>query len=432
MMARTKGNMNDLYAHRLMRFPSGDTGTFDDAPRMAPLIVGMRRQTAPPLFFGAKRLHRMHVLVIHHPDAVEEPSPAADVEQVLPRLNRLPADMQARPVHGEILRGEYGEWYERVGQCIRPLRQLMSGPRGEVLEMPAANPPARVPLPAKEEPAAEESPEASNTAASPPAPAFRSLLADPGAARVLMFGAYKPLLLPQLSEPNRLRDSHRLRCHVRVFEATTSQPVENFARAILGDHAGPADLQPLTMVLAAQLELFSQLPPPANVPPFSPEQKNVRPGQRFFQLKIAGDPTMKPVPASASAPAADPAPTPPANPSPVTPPPKLTSIPALLHRPWEFLRSREEAISRLRRADGWLVRLTRPLLRLRHRQAFRRWQLLLSGRSADEQLWIISPPESWLGDPWLRDWARGTLELGGYDAAAMLSEWEIFWSRKTH
>jgi hypothetical protein len=35
-----------------------------------------------------------------------------------------------------------------------------------------------------------------------------------------------------------------------------------------------------------------------------------------------------------------------------------------------------------------------------------------------------------MGDAWLRDWARQTLELGGYDSVVMLPEWEIFWARK--
>ena len=107
-----------------------------------------------------------------------------------------------------------------------------------------------------------------------------------------------------------------------------------------------------------------------------------------------------------------------------------TEIPALLLRPWEFRRTRDETIAGLRRASSWVARLTRPLRRLCYHAEFRKWQLLLSGRSAEEQLWGVPPPRGWLGDPWLRDWARHTLELGGYDSNVLLAEWEVFWGRK--
>ena len=437
--------MKETRLHRMARFPNEGMDAMQSMlAALAPLMIGIRRQAAPPLHFGAQRLHRMHVLVMGPHQPSQPASPSDDLEQVLPRLNRWPAEAKARPILGEILRGEKGEWYERMGNRIRPLRQLASGPNGEVLEVPGRSAldgePASADADATEEREEHDEPHAApadaREAAQPqrPAPsgtAFRRLLAQPGTWRVLPFGSFKLLLASQLSHPARLRDSHRIPCHLEVFEALALQRVDALARAILGETAGPTDLQPLTPALVAQLELAELLPAPTRVPPFSPEQGSVRPGQRFFRLTIANDPTASAAPAqAANAATGDPLTSTPAEtPGPAVSP-RTTSIPVPLLQPWEFCRSREEAITRVIESDSAWARITRPLRRMIHRAAFRRWQLLLSGRSADEQLWSVPPPRAWFGDPWLREWARQTLELGGYDSAVLLSEWEIFWARK--
>ena len=61
---------------------------------------------------------------------------------------------------------------------------------------------------------------------------------------------------------------------------------------------------------------------------------------------------------------------------------------------------------------------------------FRKWQILLTGRSLDDQLWAVRPPRRGLSNRLVRDWARRTLEAAGYDPGAMLLEWEIYWRRK--
>lgn len=448
--------MNSTYLHRMSRFPLEPANTLDDQlaeafTALAPLMVGVRRQTAPPVFLGRERLHRMHVLVMNASNPFPAPAPADDLEQVLPRLNRWPLETQARPVLGEILRGERGEWYEYAGGRIRRLHQLVAGADGEVLEVPSRPVAPASSLTAG--PRVMESPsdedvelddEAERPAHSPgplrPRPAaalpppFRMLLAPPGAWRVVALGAFKPILAPQLAQPARLRDGHRLPCQVQVFEATASQPMEILAHAILGDQAGPVELQPLTAAVVAQLGLAALLPAPAGLPPFVREQGDVRVGQRFFRLTVASDPTATLTPTQSVSPEAS---------SPVVAPldgPVLradpivsglrTEIPATLLRPWEFRRTRDEALASLQRARSWLRRLTRPWCRLRHHAEFQKWQLLLSGRSADEQLWTVPPPDGWLGDPWLRDWARRTLQLGGYDSDLLLAEWEVTWARK--
>jgi hypothetical protein len=440
--------MNGTYVHRMGRFSAGPTETLDDAlsealAQLAPFIVGVRRQIAPPVFLGSERLHRMHVLVVNPVNDFRTASPSDELEQVLPRLSCWPMETAARPVLGELLRGERGGWYERIGQRIRPLRQLVAGPAGEILEVPTPVVPAPLARVARQrlaEPLPEDAPEPEDSAGSVPElpsraqaiaapPPFRKLLGDPGAWRVVPLGAFKPMLAPQLAHPARLRDLHRLPCHAQVFEATAPQPIETLVHLILGDQAGPLELQPLTPAVAAQIGLAPLLPAPTGVPPFVPEQGAVRPGQQFFRLTVASDPTANPPQAQAAPATAVPpngqAPAPSA-----VAPARRTEIPVPLLRPWEFRRTRDEAMAILGRASSWLGWLTRPLRRFGHRAEFRRWQLLLSGRNADEQLWAVPPPRGWLGDPWLREWARSTLELGGYDSNVLLAEWEIFWGRK--
>jgi hypothetical protein len=111
-----------------------------------------------------------------------------------------------------------------------------------------------------------------------------------------------------------------------------------------------------------------------------------------------------------------------------------TAIPEQWIKPWEFQISREEAIY-----DLWSAASSRraPLAFIRdltnrfgHRQAWRKWQALLDGKSLDEQLWSVRPPRGMIAHSAVRDWARQTLEQAGYDARVMVTEWEIYWRRK--
>jgi hypothetical protein len=111
-----------------------------------------------------------------------------------------------------------------------------------------------------------------------------------------------------------------------------------------------------------------------------------------------------------------------------------TTIPEQWVKQWEFQFSREEAVYDMladaasRSAPLAFVRdLTN---RFGHRQAWRKWQALLAGKSLDEQLWAVRPPRGMIARQAVRDWARQTLEQAGYDARVMLAEWEIFWRRR--
>jgi hypothetical protein len=110
------------------------------------------------------------------------------------------------------------------------------------------------------------------------------------------------------------------------------------------------------------------------------------------------------------------------------------SIPERFCQPWEFKFSRDEVLYDMNVTGPFRGLFASVLRRLKEsihrRSALRRWQVLLSGRSLDEQLWAIRPPEGGLRHPGIRDWAQKTLALAGYDPGNMLLEWEIFWRRK--
>jgi hypothetical protein len=115
-----------------------------------------------------------------------------------------------------------------------------------------------------------------------------------------------------------------------------------------------------------------------------------------------------------------------------------TAIPEEWIKPWEFQISREEALYDIRAAAssrGGLLALIRSLTnwfgrRAAWREAWRKWQALLSGKSYEEQLWAVRPPRGMITRPAVQDWALRTLGQAGYDPRVMLIEWEIYWRRK--
>jgi hypothetical protein len=263
-------------------------------------------------------------------------------------------------------------------------------------------------------PGGGEVPEAS-APGEPVAARLRPLLAEPGRSCVVRFGDFKPLLAPRLDHPERLRDSHRLACHAQVYEPT--------APLRLGSGTDRGPLCPLTHALASRLGLadfVGEALPRA----IRPAPDVAVPGERLLLLKPVDDPTVD-------------APPPPSGPMPSRPfAPRVevgasaakTAIPDRFLRPWEMNLGREEALDAIDRDRGLLRSLVASLGRWTRRRGIRRWQVRLSGHSADEQLWGIEPPG--LLSPFVRDWARHTLRLAGYDSGTMLLEWELFWRRK--
>lgn len=414
--------MRHQVTSRISMFEPRGIAGFDE-PQMqmrAPMFfVGIQREIAPPLVFGQNRLQRMRVILVEPGEAIDLADAGGDdsLPEVLPQLPAPPHHLALQPrlVQGEILRGENDELYEKIGGRIRRLRRLVSGPRGEILDVVAELAPSTGPN--QEDPPRQQQQQQ--------APTIRKLLPSPGPRRIVCFGDYKQMLASQLAHPERLRDAHRLPCHVQVYELTAPQKFDAIAAAIFGNAGSSGRLQPLTHDVVMHLQLGSFLPAPPRIPHLGPRESGVvLPGERLFCLQVAGDPTAEENTEPSAAPMHEP----------ISHQALKTRIPERFARPWEFQIGREEALYDLSSASTFWGALGDKLGRLVHCVAFhrdfRKWQVLLNGRSADEQLWSVRPPRGGLTHCFVLTWVKHALELGGYDPRKMLTEWQIFWRRK--
>jgi hypothetical protein len=260
----------------------------------------------------------------------------------------------------------------------------------------------------------------------------RMLSPDGGFRRVVCWGEFKRALEGRIEHPERLRDSHRLACAIRIYEATAAFRAADLERSLSESEGRGVHLERLTGALVQRLGLAPVLPPPRRPPYVAQRQPgDVLPFERLIELEVAEDPTRQ----QAAEPATPAAPERSAAASPAEAPPQRgRSIPTRWVNPWEFRLSREEALYDMNQELGWSSRILRALRRamntLANRTALRKWQALLNGKPADEQLWAVRPPRIALTHPRTRPWVSQTLAAAGYDPATMLAEWEIFWRRK--
>jgi hypothetical protein len=401
---------------------------------LAQLLLGLQRDPAARgVQVGPHLLQRVHIVIIERdPSAADDADDETDdalAPEPIPPLARTRLLAPPRLVQGELLRADDGRLFERIGTRLRPLQSLASGPRGEVLEIaPAPDREATRSAPAPTL-ASQPPPPAPPPAATPPA--ARALFPSPGQWRLLTLGEARPLLAPQLREPGRLRDNHRLPCHVEIFESGRDQPVSDFAAAVdaLAPTHTAARCVALTPPLAALLKL--ELPETANnaLAPAAPGR--VRAGDRVARVTLAFDPTAQPLPSPTPPPAPHPVPAaaPTREPAPVAPPAARDAVPAAFAQTGA-LRSREEALLQFARPDSGWSRLRRRFTSGVNTEDLRAWQVRLSGRTADEQLWAVAPPTGWRHDPAIRAWAEQSLALAGYALPAMSREWELHWLRR--
>jgi len=246
---------------------------------------------------------------------------------------------------------------------------------------------------------------------------YRKLFADPGQWRVLWWGEFKEILAPQLAHPERLRDTYRLPCYVQVLETEREVAISDLASIYKSD-VRPANLYFLTDGITRKLDLV--LPLRAVPPQNSPRPPNtLLPHERVFRLIVANDPTIDITNSKTKTSS--------------TLPSLKCAIPARFVKEWEFKISRDEALYDMNAKPtlgGLIVKIARRLRAGKRRKEFGKWQVLLTGKGTDEQLWAVRPPEGRLIDSPVRDWARKTLEQGGYDPNKMIVEWEIFWRRR--
>jgi len=374
-------------------------------------LVSLQRRG--PLAEGGSPLQHVHVMVVRSGEMAHLDVPVS-LMTVLPRAHaaRL-ADaggVQAGPfphaVRGDIFWSDGERFFEKVGPRFVPLRALATGPRGEIL---AFRDP-RVPTTAAGSIAEIDHEPDAPGAQAPPAARTRCLV---------RWGDFHHMLRGQIAEPKRLRESHRLPCCVRVYEATRPQLLPALASAILGEESGLERVQLLDGDAAARLGLAGLLRGRLRQPGQRPPGR-VLPGDLVFRLQVESDPTASSIPAP--------------SPSDATlPSPKRRSVPESYLRPWELVRGREEALYEMALEAVSTGPLRRFFARLRRcfsggRDA-RRWRALLEGKTPDEQLWAVRPPRAPL-DPEVRAWAERTLEQAGYDPRTMLKEWEIYWRRR--
>lgn len=139
-------------------------------------------------------------------------------------------------------------------------------------------------------------------------PAGRLLFAGSGRSCIVAWRDVQPMLRTRLAHPGRLRDDHRLRCQVQVYEALRSQRIEDIAARVLGDPALLGELHPLNETLIRRLALQGALPPGQPAPVQRRAPGAVLAGDRFAWLWIAEDPTDDPpeVPSPPALPVAEP------------------------------------------------------------------------------------------------------------------------------
>ena len=443
------------------------------------ILVAVNSEILPPIFHQETVLQRMRVVSVP-PDQPDDLEPADLVPGVfkrpLPPIPRpqAPVMQRARLVRGEILHDNQGLMYEKTGNNIRPLHQLVSGPQGQVLELflSAASDrefrysPERAPhadiVEEKEQAARQHEAQTEDVTDLPPltspqsrgrdergnpvtepgtekplrAP-YRKLFPDPGLQRLVRLGDFKAALTAQLLHPERLRDSHWIPCYLQVYEACMPQRLDSLAAAALGDQKLAWQFQFLTDAVARHLEVASALKPSWPMSPGMRRPGNILPTERVFRLQVECDPTADNFPARTD--------NRPGNPAavrstplqaPAMPPGGALkkSIPERMIKPWEFRMSREEALYDMNVAKtfaGSLSSLARRLKALIGGGGeTKKWRRPLTGKSVDEQLWAVRPPRGGVSHAAIREWARKTLEVAGYDSQAMLLEWEIFWRRK--
>jgi hypothetical protein len=433
--------------HDLPNYPGPDA-----SERGRVFLVAIQGEQAPPDDRGA--FDRVHVMVIQpgemadfsYPLSVLRalPEMPALTRRALPACNVPPA--RPRPVNGEILRNQEGQFYERRGQQLFPLRNLASGPCGEVIEFGPASFAVDSHTSGIVESGFTELIEGiyetgDKSQKSRPhlirpsqrtgsnAGVCRKLFADPGQLRLVSFGDFRAQLAPQLRNPDRLRDAHRLPCYVQVFEISRPQRADILS-SLVGD-VGQANQLRLFDEAAANKLGLADLPQP-RMRHLQREPGWLLPGDRVCRLQLVRDPTFETGSEESDAPLnavkAQPAQPPGAESSECG---LKKAIPERYLKPWEFQRTREEVLYDINMDErGWLRSAYSALRAWTKKKELRRWRSLLAGKAADDQLWTVRPPSWGLTHPPVREWARSTLALAGYDADAMVTEWEVFWRRK--
>jgi len=402
-MARFSSNRNNFIESQRRAPGAQSAAPFDESALDQPVrvtLIAIRHDSRPPVFLGPHLLQRLRALLTAAGEQMENgPAPLSEgmasagamggappiaPRRLLPAMPPPPlwqmedgTPLQPRLVRGEILSDSAGQLYEKIGRQVRSLKRVVSGPRGEILELVCD--PRRHPSPNRRAATENDAPPDARTNppsnAQPPTEPTSNGFAN--------------------GEDRKMAANHRRPPYAK------SRPNDPMRRPA----AYNAPIPPRQPV-REEVQVEQPLPQPVTQQP----------------PPVAKQPEAKPIAGTQAA-------------RPVNLPVELkTAIPEQWVKPWEFRLSREEALYDMQFESASGNSIFGPVRnlgrRLGSRQSFRKWQSLLFGRSLDEQLWDVRPPSTQLAQPEVREWARRTLDQAGYDARAMLTEWEIFWRRK--
>jgi hypothetical protein len=416
------------------------------------------REPQAPVVHGGRPLHPMQVILtgpgemppLAGLEAAVGPLPALPPPHRLMRNANPSAPLTPREITGEILRDGSGRLYERAGDSVRPVHQLFTGSRGEMIDLApirdvldetaVANPSGHGRWGAADasgasSPANQRDVDAGVEQDEVPSPSgerrgerslgeiARRLTPEPGLWRLIRYADFIDVITPQLADPRRLQPRHQLACYLQVYELGTTMPLAVMEDAAARDLGKAGKLIPLSYDLCRKFGLSLPRPAFALASAQHVYSPGIAPaGARFITLRVALDPTAEafaPPPASDAMMA-------------VTTPVLRTSIPEEFSKPWDLRLSRDEALydMTLAASRGPWRRVLDSLLNRISGRDMKKWHALLRGKAPDQQLWAVKPPGGGLLDARIRRWAEQTLQLGGYDVARMLAEWEIHWRRR--
>lgn len=417
---------------------AGDSSPLDPAQL---LLLGIERALAPPIVHLRTTFQPVRVVIVGPDLMPPDEAPGFNLPRALPQAAMMSAHARSqfhqRAIQGEVLVDDDGRVYEKCGRRIRPVTQLASGVNGELIELvPIINPKLRLIEPPAVPKAVDNDDERAAMSAVQSSKrivpdkfvpisesenkrdfGYRKLFADPGQWRVVWWADFKEVLAKQLAHPDRLKDTYRLPCYVQVIEVERSMTTEELATSFASENPANKSLFFLTNEIAEKLELAALLPP-VPVPNAQRAPNSLLRHDRLFRVLIANDPTVD-VAGNATA-------------SNATQNLKK-EIPTCFTAGRDFAITREEArydANAARTFSAKVRRFVRQLSVFKRRESLRKWRAMTAGKSPDDQLWTIRPPDNGLTDDNIRAWARQTLASAGYDAESMLTEWEIFWRRR--
>jgi hypothetical protein len=445
-------------------------------------LIAVQEELQLPTHHGLVGAHRLDIMRIEQAavlagpltlplSPLQEPGPVSAQLAAAPRRTLLPSQPEPPELEGwldgqrvllrsvsKAMADEAGNFYEVHGQQLRPLGELVSDEHGRIFEVqPARKAQAatkELPRTSASEPEqgrftattnnghhVETTSQPARTPGMPgiqtePAPAYRTIVAEPGLSLQLPWTHVTNELAPHLQHPETLRGDDLIECHAQIYEAQRTLSAVQLAALALGNAAFAAQLYPLTQAKAQMLGVPQLFKPTREPFEMRATSRYLCAGQRVYRLCPVFDPTSECLP-HAGRPAVA------ATKKAAT---TRRQIPQQYLHPRQFTYSREEVLYDMQGVLGtlppqahaltrWIciypLRLLQAVLSmLASNRRLKKWRVMLGGKSLEHQLWTVTPPRGFAYHPAVRRWAAETLTAAGYDPAHMLAEWEVFWRRK--